>query len=397
MRNWSTVLNSTISSKSSRRSSSATVDVPIWDSVDGPDSVRSRLVDECEAMARHALGSGKAPPAWVLEAIERARAETDRRASVILQTIKEPQNGEASGPDRPRPTPTPAPTGGLDELVRAHTTLSRIVSPATPRGLLLLSRGHREGRLKALGPVRLIRQMLVVVIVMLVMFVVLAISPDVNSTSGDIFKSSGIPLLFNELFYIAAGGLGAAFYALFTAYRYIAEGTYDTKYESSYWIRFILGLIAGVLLPSLIPISSNGGASSVRRPLLALLGGFSAALLYRILQRFVQTVEALAEGDSRPADMAKAEAATARAVAQVGEDRLVLVGDLVRLRDGLATGESPAHLKASIDKLLSELVPRGVVAEGSRRPPAPGPLASGCRLLLELRLDLGHEQFERAP
>jgi hypothetical protein len=368
MRNWSTVLNSTISSKSSRRSSSAMADVAIWDSVDGPDSVRSRLVDECEAMARHALGSGKAPPSWVLEAIERARAETDRRASVILQAIKEPQNGEASGPDRPRLTPTPGPADGLDELVRAHTTLSRLVSPATPRGLLLLSKGHREGRLKALGPVRLIRQMLVVVIVMLVMFVVLAISPDVNSTSGDIFKSSGIPLLFNELFYIAAGGLGAAFYALFTAYRYIAEGTYDTKYESSYWIRFILGLIAGVLLPSLIPISSNGGASSVRRPLLALLGGFSAALLYRILQRFVQTVEALAEGDSRPADMARAEAATARAVAQVGEDRLALVGDLVRLRDGLATGASPDHLKASIDKLLGELVPGGVVPDGTDSP-----------------------------
>jgi hypothetical protein len=62
MRNWSTVLNSTISSKSSRRSSSAMADVAIWDSVDGPDSVRSRLVDECEAMARHALGSGKTPP-----------------------------------------------------------------------------------------------------------------------------------------------------------------------------------------------------------------------------------------------------------------------------------------------------------------------------------------------
>lgn len=372
MRNWSAVLNATALSKSSRRSGSITVDVPTWDSVDVPDSVRMRLVDECEAMARHALGSGKAPPAWVLEAIERERTDTDRRASVILQAIPDTQNGEASGPARPRPTLPPAAAGGLDELVRAHTTLSRLVSPATPRGLLLLSKGHREGRLKALGPVRLIRQMLVVVIVMLVMFVVLAISPDVNSTSGDIFRSSGIPLLFNELFYIAAGGLGAAFYALFTAYRYIAEGTYDTKYESSYWIRFILGLIAGVLLPSLIPITnSSGGGDSVRRPLLALLGGFSAALLYRILQRFVQTVEALAEGDSRPADMARAEAATARAVAQVGEDRLVLVGDLVRLRDGLATGASPDHLKASIDKLLAELVPRGVVPEGNDVPKRP--------------------------
>jgi hypothetical protein len=372
MRNWSAVLNSTVAGKGSRRSSSATIDVPTWDSVDVPDSVRSRLVDECEAMARHALGSGHAPPAWVLEAIERARTDTDRRASVILQTIDETQNGVASGPDRPRPKMAPAPTVELEELVRAHTTLSRLVAPATPRGLLLLSRGHREGRFKALGPVRLIRQMLVVVIVMLVMFVLLAISPDVNSTSGDIFRSSGIPLLFNELFYIAAGGLGAAFYALFTAYRYIAEGTYDTKYESSYWIRFILGLIAGVLLPSLIPISANGSGSSVRRPLLALLGGFSAALLYRILQRFVQTVEALAEGDSRPADMARAEAATARAVAQGGEDRLVLVGDLVRLRDGLATGQSPDHLKASIDALLGDLVPRGVVPDSPDPPKPPG-------------------------
>jgi hypothetical protein len=36
-------------------------------------------------------------------------------------------------------------------------------------------------------------------------------------------------------------GLGACFAALFLANRYIAEGTFDPKYESSYWIRFILG------------------------------------------------------------------------------------------------------------------------------------------------------------
>jgi hypothetical protein len=96
---------------------------------------------------------------------------------------------------------------------------------------------------------------LLVVIVMLAGFVLLAISPDINTSSGDIFKDSGTPLLLNELFYITAGGLGAAFYALFTAYQYIAAGTYDTTYETSYWIRFILGLIAGVVLPWLIPIS----------------------------------------------------------------------------------------------------------------------------------------------
>ena len=93
-------------------------------------------------------------------------------------------------------------------------------SRRTPRGILLLSRGRQHGRLRWLGPVRVIRQMLLVVIVMLVAFVVLALSPDINSSSGDIFNDSGTELLVNELFYLAAGGLGAAFYVLFTAYQY---------------------------------------------------------------------------------------------------------------------------------------------------------------------------------
>jgi hypothetical protein len=71
--------------------------------------------------------------------------------------------------------------------------------------------------------------------------------------------------------------------------------------------------------------------------------------------------------------MARAEAATARALAQGGEDRLVLVGDLVRLRDGLAAGQSPDDLKVSIDALLADLVPRGVVPDNADAPKRSGP------------------------
>jgi hypothetical protein len=209
--------------------------------------------------------------------------------------------------------------------------------------------------------------MLVIVILMLAAFVAIATSPDIHSTSGDIFKSSGFPLLLNELFYIAAGGLGAAFYALFTAYRYIASGTYDTTYESSYWIRFILGLIAGVLVPALIPI----GKESVTRPLLALLGGFSAAMLYRILQRLVQTVESLVEGEPKPAEMARQAAASARAAAQLDEDRLALVGDLIHLRDALSAAHASADLMSTVEKVLAGLVHHGVDRNGAEadRPP----------------------------
>ena len=128
------------------------------------------------------------------------------------------------------------PPARLDELGRAHAALARLIQPATPRGILLLNRGRQHGR-PWLGPVRLIRQMLLVVIVRLVAFVVLALSPDINHSSGDIFNDSFAPDSCSPVFYLMAGGRpGAAFYALFTAYQYIAAGTYDTTYESSYGI-----------------------------------------------------------------------------------------------------------------------------------------------------------------
>jgi hypothetical protein len=80
-------------------------------------------------------------------------------------------------------------------------------------------------------------------------------------------------------------------------------------------------------------------------------------VLYRILERLVHTVEALAEGDSKPAEQARHEAVTARAVAQMGEDRLAFVGELVRLRDELGAGESTRHARATIETLLAGLLP----------------------------------------
>jgi hypothetical protein len=319
-------------------------------------------------MARHALGSGMAPPAWVLDVVERSLAPMDNERAPTGRMPQSADPYESGEWDIPWLGPTPP--ARLDELARAHAALARLITPATPRGILLLNRGRQHGRFRQLGPVRLIRQMLLVVILLLAGFVVLSTSKYINDTSGDVFRDSGISLLLNELFYLCAGGLGAAFYALFTAYQFIAEGTYDTTYESSYWIRFILGLIAGVLLPSLIPISSGNTQGSVTRPLLALLGGFSAAVLYRILSRLVQTVESLAAGDEKPTEKAREEAAAARALAQMGEDRLAVVAELVHLRDELAKSDPNQRLQATVDKLLAALAPHAVTdPSGSARPP----------------------------
>lgn len=243
----------------------------------------------------------------------------------------------------------------IRQLTRAHNELVRIVAPATPRTLLVVAEG-RQSALSMLGPVRLVRQMLVVVILLLVAFLLLASSQDVNETSGDFFHSAGVPVLVNGLFYLVAGGLGAAFSALFTAHRYIKDGVYDPKYESTYWLRFILGLMAGLLLPALVPLASDAEAGAVTRPVLALLGGFSASVLYRVLERLANTVETLVRSDPRQLRSAEQEVAAARTSEQTAIERLALVGDLRRLQDQARAG-GDGQLADRIEQLVAGLLP----------------------------------------
>ncbi|RKQ84963.1 hypothetical protein C8N24_6594 [Solirubrobacter pauli] len=294
-----------------------------------------QMLGAAEAMLRHALASGIVVPEAVVETVELAC--THRRAG---------GEGELE-------PPTPA---LLRRLARAHAELVRLVAPATPRTILLLSHGRRS-RLAMLGPVRLVRQMLVAVLVLLAAFVALSTTDYVNGTGGDILNSTGLSLLVNELFFLAAGGLGAAFSALFTAYRYIAEGTYDPKFESSYWLRFILGLMAGLLLPALVPLGADAEAEGISRPLLALLGGFSASVLYRILERLVGAVESLVRADSRELRAARRAADLAQASDRARLERLELVGHLRRLEQQARAGGTPDQLAEDLGRMVGTLLP----------------------------------------
>ena len=300
----------------------------------GP-SPAEQLVSSSEAMLTYALASGATVSESVVEVVYRA-SERHRHAA----------DDEAHGEEIP----------DLRRLIRAHAELIRLVAPATPRTIMLLSEG-RQSALSMLGPVRLVRQMLIAVLILLVAFILLASSDHVNQSSGDIFTSAGLDLLINELFFLAAGGLGAAFSALFTAYRYISEGTYDPKYESTYWLRFILGLMAGLLLAALVPL--GGEADTFTKPLLALLGGFSASVLYRILERLVSSVESLVRGDSRELRAAEREVIAARAREQAGLDRFELAGHLRRLEHQAREGTTPGDVADSLRGILATIAPSG--------------------------------------
>ncbi len=182
----------------------------------------------------------------------------------------------------------------IEELTNIHGMLSEMVAPALPRSIVLLDTSTSvPSPFNWISTVPLLRRLMFVAVVSLIGFVLLALSPDVNPNGGNLFTSDGSALLINLLFFIASAGLGASFSTLFQANEYIIQGTFDTKYETSYWIRLLVGIMAGLILACLIPMdpATIQELNGLGRPMLALLGGFSASLVHRILNLLVGALE----------------------------------------------------------------------------------------------------------
>ncbi len=179
----------------------------------------------------------------------------------------------------------------LVKLVEVHDILSDAIAPATPGTVLLLDPYFAEKSIFSwISPVPLLRYLMIVAFISLNGFILLALSPSINETGGDIFHTHGIELLTNLMFYAFSASLGACFTALFQANNYIVVGTFDPKYAPTYWIRLLVGIMAGLILASLIPIDPHA-LNGLGKPTLSLIGGFSASLVYRILNLFVGIIE----------------------------------------------------------------------------------------------------------
>lgn len=351
-----------------------------------------QLLRESVGMAKYALSGGKAIPAAVAETIEAATENLELERKPVASDSKAPGSGPAEGTpegaDASSQRAVPSSQGrGIRKLVAVHAGLSQIVAPATPQAILLLaSHGAGSSVWSFLGPVVLVRRMMLAAIASLAMFMGMALFPEVT---GDISfqNASSEELLFNLMFLLAAAGLGASFAALFTVNRFIAEARYDPKFETSYWITFALGLIAGIILAQLVPIGEtlglvpigetlegeaagpaaatslaaaqreqHTGIGRLAKPTLALLGGFSSALVYRILDRLVAAVDTLVRGETREIVSAQAQAAKARLAEQGARNRLETISRLVALQQQLADGAPTESLRERISEILSDVM-----------------------------------------
>lgn len=269
-------------------------------------TLKEQLVMECQAMAKYALQNGKKVPSDTATIIDNVFGHNHSPTEIDLKKI-----------------------------TLLHHELSKIVDPAKPSTILLLCKEKQKGNpLNLFGPVPLVRSMIFTAMAFLIAFVLICTSPEVNSDTiqRGFFHEAYFTAFLNSLLLIISAGLGATFSILFTVNKYIVNGNYDPKYEASYWIRLILGIMAGLILASMIPIDfgsvtaelsmeakdviSSTDMEAFSKLLLAMLGGFSSTLLYKILARFVETIESLVSGS--PKDVIHVQ--TALQKAKLSED-----------------------------------------------------------------------------
>lgn len=306
--------------------------------------LRSQIYMECTSMAKYALAKGKSVPASAIkniEAFENYNSSEDGGDN-LLQIRREID---------------------ITPLIETHDLLAHLIEPATPQTVLLLDREQKsKTMLKFLGTISLVRQLMLIAIISLVIFIALLSSPyiDEHKLEQNVLSANGIEQLARLIFYIGAAGLGASFAALYKVNDYISKGTYEPTYRASYWIRFLLGIIAGLLLAVLISEESIQGDSmlskGVIRPLLAILGGFSADLLYTFLNRMVETFKSLFEGSTQSILDAKTLEAKSKLANLEVDVRMKLAQSLMEMQQKIGAETDPEQVKQQINDMLNNLV-----------------------------------------
>ncbi len=301
-----------------------------------PGTLYGELVQECVAMTRHLLASGRGVPADLV-------AQVDAYAST--------QGG---------------PLADAGSLASVHQRLVRLVHPARPGSILYLQEvaANRPSR-STLGTVPVVRQVLGISLVCLAAFIVLGVfGPVATAQRGALVESAAVKVFLGEIFWMSAAGLGASFATLFEVNQQITARTYDPSAAPWLWVRLALGVVAGFVLVALVPIGGPGGreAHVMAKPTLAMLGGFSAPVVYLALNRLVESVESMFRPDDRHGAAARRRSVNAQLEQDGAEGRMSLATELLQVQQRLAAGGAPEAASAELRILVERLTNQGNVA-----------------------------------
>jgi hypothetical protein len=323
-----------------------------------PPTLKEQLVREVAAMVRHLVTNGTRVPAQVVQAADQFETSVAQGQPVDVAA-----------------------------LASTHERLARLVAPAKPGTLTLLDASEAAGT-SSLGPVTLVRTMVKVAFACVAVFIVLSVlavvdaHPDIVLLADEAEPGGPadnhtllmLKIIMQRVFWLAAAGIGASFAMLFQLNDQIVARTYDPDETASYWVKFFLGLVAGFILVALVPLdqTADNGAEALTPATIALLGGFSATAVYRILTRMVEALESVFSGGAREQLAAAEKVAVIRASEETAQARVALAGQLVEIQQGMAAGMTSEEVSAQLRQMVTGLVPNS--ADAPARPhasPAP--------------------------
>lgn len=267
--------------------------------------------------------------------------------------------------------------GTSEELLAVYNYLVQVVSPTSPRIIFAMERSEKASLfIRILGPLPIVRQFTLLALLSMLAFIWTSLSKDINvhTIQLSILQGYGWPQVQRLIFLISCASVGASFYGLFKINSFLKKGTFDLSLAHTYWSRYVLGIVAGLLLSelfvSLVETSSTGAnhdgllnsAGFLLKPILAILGGFSADLVYTILSRLVETVESLFKGDTGDLIAQKEQEFQLRQNEQVTKVKNTTARKLLQMKQDLVQQNVPQQVLDQLDSTMDE-VTSGMTSE----------------------------------
>jgi len=286
-----------------------------------------KIIREIKTMLQYAVASGKKLPDWILPAI----------APIEVKQIHYEKSSSGSSVDFPFDTKE------LSQINKIYTTLAAAVSPATPMSIDYTTPSKKMFFVLGTKTIPVIRNMWIMSILFLTGFVITGFYLD------NIYYVQA-NLLFSS-------GLGAYFYSLYTANKYVVNRSFDPTYITFYYNRIIIGIIAGIILSNLIVPPQSNGSLNINTSIISMLGGFSSDAVLKILNRLVSMLITLVQGDAKEIlEIREAELKTrflekqAKMKIETASRLLAMLNDIQSKTDD----ESFLRIKSVVDKILGE-------------------------------------------
>jgi len=313
-----------------------------------------RMARECGAMVEHALSTGRVVPADVIQRLDQAVSAPDALAAVAAPDRRD----DASPADSADRGASDVVSSRFVSLAVAHAGLARATAPATPEAVLLMAdERERHPLWSEFGPLPLVRQMLGLALLSLIVLLAVSIDGAVNTEnmSKSLLEFSGFPLLMVEVFLISAASLGACFANLQRINTVISHGTYDPRFASTYWTRWVMGVISGIVLSQIVYDfflhSANDttfhSAAAIGQPILALLGGYSVDFVHGILRRAINTLGNFFGVAMDDGVKTRQRAGVSEALPQ---QRLATASELAELQRALAANAETDEIRSRPDR-----------------------------------------------